>query len=217
MRFAGTIREIDEWRADHDADAPLAVDIPIGVRAHGGARRCDDDARTRLRRSAATVFSPPGRYLLAARDYAEVRHRVDERRARAKDPVSVPGVSAQSAALIPRIKDVDDYLRKTRRRLGGHVFEVHPELCFLRMNEGQPLAAKSSARGQLRRLELVRNEFPSIDDAIAECEWARHGSLIDILDAAAALWTALRRARGDSLEILGRGDHLGGLPAEIAI
>jgi predicted RNase H-like nuclease len=220
--FDPEIRVIDELRHRQAPRAPLAVDIPIGVREQGGARRCDDAARHELTGSAATVFSPPGRYLLEARDYEEVRRRVARRRAKAADPTDVPGVSAQSAALIPRISDVDQHLRAApsddrRASEGAPIFEVHPELCFLRMNRGDPLERKSSARGQLRRLALVEREFPHLREAIELCGWTARGSLIDVLDAYAALWTAIRTARGDEIEVLGEGDRHGGLPAEIRV
>jgi predicted RNase H-like nuclease len=220
--FRTTIREIDDWRSEREPGAPIAIDIPIGVRDSGGPRRCDDEARRELTRSAATVFSPPGRYLLDARNYEEVRRRVARRRADAADPRGVPGVSAQSAALIPRIRDVDQHLRAApsddcRSSEGASVFEVHPELCFLRMNRGGPLRRKSSARGQLSRLALVEREFPDLRKAIELCGWTARGSLIDVLDAYAALWTAIRVARGDEVEVLGEGDRHGGLPAEIRV
>jgi predicted RNase H-like nuclease len=222
LLFRTTIREIDDWRSEREPRAPIAIDIPIGVRDSGGSRRCDDEARRELTRSAATVFSPPGRYLLDARDYEDVRRRVARRRVDAEDPSDVPGVSAQSAALIPRIRDVDRHLRAgsgddSREPEDAPIFEVHPELCFLRMNRGDPLERKSSARGQLSRLALVEREFPDLREAIGLCTWTARGGLIDVLDAYAALWTAIRYARGDEVEVLGVGDHHGGLPAEIRV
>lgn len=220
--FRGTIREIDDWREERGPEAPLAVDIPIGVLADGGSRRCDNQVRSELRGSTSTVFPPPGRYLLEAENAKEAQKLVAARKSRVADPETIPGVSAQSAGLIPRIRDVDQYLRRSSqdggRSLGrAALFEVHPELCFLRMSKNEPLERKASAMGQLRRMQLIGEFFDDFEAAVGKCAWSAQGSLIDILDAYAALWTSLRCARRETLEVFGEGDESDGLPAEIRV
>jgi len=74
----------------------------MGLTEEGGFRDCDREARKRLGERRSTVFAPPGRYLLeAGTTYRTVRDLVEERR-RAEGAERVPGVSAQSAALIRR-------------------------------------------------------------------------------------------------------------------
>jgi len=53
---------------------------------------------------------------------------------------------------------------------------------------------KKSRNGRLERLALLRRVFPSIDAHVAQRP-ARVGA-DDLLDAAAAAWTAIRRWKG---------------------
>src|SRR3954470_13639517 len=50
LRFFADIRALVTWRAGvpGGGDAPVAVDMPIGLPEVVGYRRCDDDARARL-------------------------------------------------------------------------------------------------------------------------------------------------------------------------
>jgi predicted RNase H-like nuclease len=98
------------------------------------------------------------------------------------------GVSAQAHALGPRILHVTG-LAETNPRLR----EVHPEVSFRAMNRGQPLRhRKKSAGGALERFELLRREGIRLD-ALGP---AAAIPLDDVLDAAAAAWTARRIADG---------------------
>lgn len=73
--------------------------------------------------------------------------------------------------------------------------EVHPEMCFRAMGGGLVPPPKASAHGQLQRLDLVRRAFPDADDRIRDWKLGHKISLLDICDAYAACWTALRWAR----------------------
>ena len=111
LKLFTDVRQLDRYRRRHGEDAPVAMDIPIGLTEEGGFRDCDREARERLGDRRSTVFAPPGRYLLeAGTTYRTVRDLVEERR-RAEGAHRVPGVSAQSAALIPKIREVDHLVR----------------------------------------------------------------------------------------------------------
>jgi predicted RNase H-like nuclease len=219
--------------------APTAVDIPIGLMELGDARPCDRQARALLKGKASSVFNAPGRYLLEGldpardADYRAVRAAVERRReaeerAAARDRRSrraVIGLGAQSAGILPKVREVNEYVRASGRTGEGFVsetwlFEVHPELCFERMrvlsreeNSGHSplagiehgLAPKTTPRGVMQRLALARSHFPDVERAAAAVEWTQRHGLYDVLDAYAALWTALRWARGDAEEIYGEG------------
>jgi predicted RNase H-like nuclease len=77
------------------------------------------------------------------------------------------------------------------------VFEVHPELCFLRMNNGQPMSlGKRTPEGMTARKELlIRNGFAAI---VTPALGSRIAGVAkdDVLDACAACWTARRIALG---------------------
>ena len=121
------MRQLDRYRRRHGEDAPVAMDIPMALTEEGGFRDCDREARERLGDRRSTVFAPPGRYLLeAGTTYRTVRDLVEERR-RAEGAERVPGVSAQSAALIPKIREVDHLVRAYGLSAPECFLEAHPD------------------------------------------------------------------------------------------
>jgi predicted RNase H-like nuclease len=144
----------------------IAVDVPIGF----GPREADVAARAFLAGAASTVFTTPRRELLEA-------------------PFGPGfGVSAQSHALGPRILHVTKLAASDPR-----IHEDHPEVSFRAMNDGQPLHnRKKSAAGALERLEILRRHGIHLD------ELGDAGAVVldDVLDAAAAAWSAHRIATG---------------------
>ena len=172
---------------DHAVNqAPLglaAVDIPIGL-PDTGTRQADVLARRRLGPRASSVFPTPVRDAVAAGTYAEARE-VSKARTRGRS------LAAQSYALREAILDVDGFVRG-----GGHsrvrVVEVHPELCFAVM-AGAPLTTRKKDPAGLREragLLLAHGvELPRTVDL------TRRGA-DDVLDAAAAAWSAARVLAG---------------------
>ena len=147
----------------------IAVDIPIGF----GPRKADAVARAFLSGAASTVFPTPARELLES-PFAPGR-----------------GISKQSHSLAPRILHVT-HLARTDPRF----YEVHPEVSFRAMNDGEALVhRKKFAGGALERLELLRRhdiDLGHLSPAVGAVP------LDDVLDAAAAAWSALRIARGEA-------------------
>jgi predicted RNase H-like nuclease len=151
------------------ADAEVvAIDVPIGF----GPRQADRAARAFMAGAASTVFSTRSRAMLE----------------RPFGPGM--GVSAQAHALGPRILHVT--------RLAQHdprIYEVHPEVSFRALNGGRPLSyRKKSAGGALERLAVLRRHGiePKTLTATANVP------LDDVLDAAAAAWSAQRIALGEA-------------------
>lgn len=209
-----SVDEIAGLRARHGGGATVAIDIPIGLLDTVRLRACDDAARRCLSGRKSTVFAPPARYMLGARDYAEVRARVAQRRAVARE---TSGISAQAAGLLGKIEEVDGWIRRLPDP-EPWLFECHPETSF-RALAGEVLAPKTSATGALQRVRLVDRQFPGFLDALREDrDAAGRVSLIDMLDACAALWTAIRCRTGHRL-ILGDGtvDTEIGMPMRIAV
>lgn len=169
----------------------IAVDIPIGLldRAAPGGRACDNLARTMLGpKRASSVFSPPVRAALECAVYT------DALKANRNSSDRALGISKQCFAILPKIREVDRFMTPGRQR---SVFEVHPELCFLRMNNGQPMTfGKRSPEGMAARKELlIRNGFAAI---VTQALGSRNAGVAndDVLDACAACWTARRIAVG---------------------
>jgi predicted RNase H-like nuclease len=70
-------------------------------------------------------------------------------------------------------------------------FEVHPEVCFWALNERRPMTHKKKTEdGAAERIGVLRPIFPEIERHLANRPH-RVGA-DDLLDAAAAAWTALR-------------------------
>lgn len=219
-RFFASIDELATWRSaqPRGEEAPVAVDIPIGLPEVVRYRACDEVARGRMPGPRkGSVFHAPPRYLLeraaAPEDgkppgarlvFARVQAAIAENQRAADAAAAEAGVPAetllrlsqQGAAILVKVAEVDAFLSKPRAPgepdRQGWLFEVHPEMCFRAMNDGVVAPPKASAHGQLQRLDLVRREFPDAEERIRAWPGAARHSLLDVLDAYAACWTALR-------------------------
>ena len=146
----------------------IAVDVPIGF----GPRLADGAARAYLKGNASTVFTTPRRELL--------------------EGAFAPGLglSKQSWSLGPRILHVTRLAESDPR-----IHEVHPEVSFRAMNDGRPLRyAKKTAGGALERIALLREHAIELRGLTS----AATAPLDDVLDAAAAAWSAHRIATGEA-------------------
>ena len=91
--------------------------------------------------------------------------------------------------LLPRYREVAAEMAPFRQRT---VYEVHSDLCFYQLNEGEPLQSpKHSEAGIQERRELLRAKFPGAE-RILEVRDCRGVSLSHLVDVAAFLWTARR-------------------------
>ena len=163
----------------------FAIDIPIGL-PDSGSRQCDQLARKMLGPKRGTsVFPAPIRPALKSdtRIEADVINRsVDGR-----------GVNVFSWGLYSKINDVD-HLLVGNPELSIRVFEIHPELSFMALNNNNPiLEPKRDSEGESIRSVLVNNHFGSnIFDLIRQQFSSNQVSNDDINDAFAALWTGER-------------------------
>jgi predicted RNase H-like nuclease len=159
----------------------IAVDIPIGLPDGPEPRAADVEAKKRLGKLGSSVFPTPPRVVLGAPSYAKAN-------ALSKDLFG-HGVSAQSYALRKKILEVDVCAADDDR-----IYEVHPEVCFAEMN-GEPLThSKKSWHGQRARLRLLATAGITLPDDLGDV-----GTIPpdDVIDAAAAAWSAARIANGD--------------------
>ena len=177
--FASTFAELLSYLADAQV---IAVDIPIGLPDGSERRAADVKARRLLGPRGSSVFATPPRVVLEAPSYAKANALSKERFGR--------GISTQSYALRKKIFEVDACAANDDR-----IFEVHPEVCFTEMN-GEPLThSKKSWHGQATRLRLLANAGITIPDDLGD-----EGKIPpdDIIDAAAAAWSAVRIANGNA-------------------
>ena len=184
--------------ADAAAPAPVAavgVDIPIGL-VDGPRRAADVAARAYVGARRASLFWTPHRAALGCADQASANALLGE--------LGMPKVSAQAAALFPRIREaataaIDD----------PRLVEVFPEASFRCLAGADLPWAKRRAAGALHRIALLAAAAPPIVLPADPAGLGAAGAvpLDDLLDAAAAAWSAWRvahgsaRALGDPLEV----------------
>ncbi|MDR7555017.1 MAG: DUF429 domain-containing protein [Armatimonadota bacterium] len=160
--------------------AVVAVDIPVGLPR--GVRRADEEARKRLGSQARSVLPTPPRPALHERNFRKayaIARALDGR------------LTKQSHALSARIVEVERYAVRNSR-----IVEVHPEVSFWAMNGQQPLAfPKRTWNGLMLRLDLLRKHGIELPSQISGTGPA---SAADVVDAAAAAWSAWRVARGEA-------------------
>jgi len=173
----------------------LAVDMPIGLPATE-LRRSDIEAREILGPRRSSLFWTPPLCVLDATDHDEANRLSKETTSR--------GLSIQAFHLLPKVREVrsvltpDDLAAEARPQAA----EVHPETSFAVL-AGQPMSAsKRQPGGQAERLAALAPGFDNLDAAPAPLSGA---TLDDLLDAAAAAWTA-RRMAADTAITLGDGE-----------
>jgi predicted RNase H-like nuclease len=173
--------------AIRDVDV-IGIDMPIGL-SDDGARTWDVEARRRLTGAASSVFPAPVRPVLRTTSYAEAR----------TTSVAAAGrsLSAQTFALVPAIRSLDDALGDPP---DPRVHEVHPELSF-RALDPRVTDRKASGSGMAQRIRALEQVMDLLD-ALAQ---DRAGiPAVDALDACAAAWSAQRIADGRARFV---GDH----------
>ena len=182
LHWLARLEELDQW-ADLEA---VALDIPLGLSVTG-ERRCDQLARARLGRRASTLFNAPPRACLeAGLDYPRANEL--------SRSLSGRGLSRQSFALVAKIREADDYWRRSRAPLS----EAHPELGFAHLNAGVALAPKKSWAGLMQRRELLERAGLALDGLGRDL---RHASADDVVDAAVCALVA-RRIRDHQAQAL---------------
>lgn len=148
----------------------VGVDIPIGL-PESGPRAADTAARAFVGARRSSVFTTPTRLLLES----EWRPGL--------------GITRQSHGLGQRIFEVERAIDHGARQ--DRIYEVHPEVSFAAMG-GRPLAdPKTSWNGQHTRRQLLRACGIDVPDNLASIGVVPPD---DLLDAAAAAWTANRIA-----------------------
>jgi predicted RNase H-like nuclease len=182
---AGLFGELAAVTRRYAAASVVAVDIPIGLLSCG--RRCADrEARAWVGGGrASSVFFVPTRPVLGAESYEEARA--------VAVAAGEPKPSKQVYGLRRAIFEAEAVAAGDAR-----VREIHPEASFRAM-AGRPLGAgKKSWNGLGERLALLEREGIRLPRALPELGSA---GIDDVVDAAAAAWTAQRIARGTAVSL----------------
>lgn len=161
--------------------ALITIDIPIGLpdQAH---RAADLAARKVIGPRWQSVFLTPVRAALTAPTYIEANAAARQHTGR--------GVSRQVYALRAKILEVDAWLD----RAPAPVFEVHPEVCFATLASATLATRKKSWAGMEERRAMLHSAGIRLASDLGPA--GRHANADDVLDAAAAAWTARRLLDG---------------------
>jgi len=200
----------------------IAVDIPVGLPdvSQRGGRKADREARAKLGPARqSSVFPAPSRATLKATTFEEA---CDIELENSTPPKKV---SQQVFNILKKIAEVD----RVARLHPGLIYECHPEVSFLAMNNGTPMqlpkkvsrrkspTGLSGAGLNERRQYLTQNGYTDefLDTKIGSA--ADYGK-DDLLDACAAAWTAERICLGASnLIVLPKGPDPDGCNVCMAI
>jgi predicted RNase H-like nuclease len=162
----------------------IGIDIPLQL-SHSGKRLAEIEARGLLKKRACTIFSPPTLNALMAKNYidaCDVNFKECGKR-----------ISKQSWNLFPKIIEAQTFLENNSiSKLG--VFEVHPELSFMAMNDMNLIeASKKTDIGKEIRIKLIQKFFPNFSFESVRNKYKKNQVLDDdILDSISVLWSTQR-------------------------
>ena len=163
--FAASISEVLIRFPDANA---FGIDIPIGLPARG-PRQADLDARKFVGPRRSSVFATPAREQLEGPWGPGLR------------------ITRQAHSLGPRIFEVEKAVAV--KTVSDKIYEVHPEVSFAAMSKGPVRYPKSSWNGLQFRRRLLSEAGVDLPD---DLESVGVVPADDLLDAAAASWTANR-------------------------
>jgi predicted RNase H-like nuclease len=166
------------FTASSDASA-IGIDIPIGL-PESSSRTADVEARRFVGKRRQSVFITPPRPALTCATHAEATAMCIE--------LTGSGMSRQAYGLREKIFEVDRLYAEA-----SNLYEVHPEVSFRAMAGRHLDHPKKSWNGLAERLELLKGVGLSLNlhDRING-----NAAPDDVVDAAAAAWTANRIGKG---------------------
>ncbi len=173
----------------------VAVDVPIGL-TDTGPRQCDLESRRHLGPRRSSVFPAPVRPTLVATSYPQACQLGKDADGRK--------LSQQTWAILPKIREVDAFLRKDPKRQNW-IREVHPEVCFWAWNGNRPMVHPKRKKkgepplGKIEREALVIPRYGEWYCAAQVVLPSGKYAYDDLLDAFAALWSAERVKSGKSI------------------
>lgn len=159
------------------------IDMPIGLLSsyRKGGRICDQMARRHLPKSKkSSIFSAPPRSILEFDNYQDCCVTMK---------AEGGGLSLQSFYLLPKIRELDQFIRKNPRL---NILEAHPELVFIKLGliDGPNKKSVEGHQARLKILEQFMGQFqwpppqgfPKEDciDALALALRARQGQLMQV-------------------------------------
>lgn len=174
----------------------IMVDIPIGLpRKKTHPRLCDQHAKKRLGKRHVCVFYTPPRSVVNAcinKSYEEACKIAMEQTGKK--------MSQQTFNILPKIHQADKAMKSTDQ---SHIFEVHPELCFMALNQDKPVPSSKKKRlGFEIRYAILRNFFSKGQiDSVLHTYPRKSVARDDVLDALVAAYTGFLHIQGKTESI----------------
>jgi len=171
----------DMLAALSDLDA-VGLDMPLGLPSRGW-RQADLAAARALEALRSTVFRVPPRAVWNEVEYEAAVRRCQELNGR--------GFSRQAWGLREKLLQANACWET-----GAHqLYEVHPEISFWAVSRGRRLHSKKTWAGHMERRRLLYTIGVLPPDDLGD---AGRAAPDDVLDAAAAAWSADRIARNEA-------------------
>jgi predicted RNase H-like nuclease len=150
------------------------VDIPIGLSEFEYKRTLDEDLRKMLsKKRKSSVFTAPSRKAVYANSY-ELAKKINLNE-------TGKSISIQAWNICPKIKEMEHFILKNPLL---NLWESHPELCFERLNNHQPLLyKKKDPLGKQERLYILLRFLPHFEKIINDFISENKSKADDILDA----------------------------------
>jgi len=186
--FGSTIGELVVLAEVNGGVDVVAIDIPIGL-PDQGRRQADVLARPAVGPRWQSVFMTPVRSALLANDHAAAV--VINRK------LAGEGISQQAFGLRTKILEIDGWIKENSHA----VVEVHPEVSFAVMAQGPLLNRKKTWAGAEQRRQLLEAADIRLTNELGRA--GEMAAVDDVLDAAAAAWTARRYANGQAQSMPG--------------
>ena len=186
--FGRTIRELVVLAEVDGQIGVVAIDIPIGL-PDRNRRQADVLARPLVGPRRQSVFMTPVRKALLASDHAAAV--VVNRK------LAGEGISRQAFGLKTKILEIEGWVKESNHT----VIEVHPEVSFATMAESPLLTRKKTLAGAEQRRQLLDLAGIQMTNHLGLA--GKVAAVDDILDAAAAAWTAGRYAHGQAKSMPG--------------
>ena len=179
VRVAARIADVLKWK-----ESPKVLCVGLLDRAVPGGRDCNKVARALLGQPrGSSVFSPPARRTLKARNFTEAL-RLNRGTGR-----QAPGISLEGFGILSKIREVNEFISPSLQK---RVLEVHPEVSFYELNRRVPVVEpKRKGAGRKRRIQLLEKAWRTRVSPMIESR-PRGVARDDIIDAMAACWTAER-------------------------
>lgn len=185
---------LDIMREFPTADAYL-IDMAIGLpeRFEEAEKRPDKAARKELGKHGSTIFPIPCRQaIMVDPNDPQVVAKMRE----LNRSVLRKSLSAQSISIIPKIRELDEFL-DDQREYKNVLCESHPELCFTRLNGKAVIMKKKTAEGLEERRSILEKYFEKgMMDGIQVRARELRCMPDDIMDAACLAVSAALKAHG---------------------